>query len=150
MVELQIPMNMIGYRFDFRKVITAFGHSAAPSFGFLGDADCAMANQFDDTTVIFRRVDLGTHLGGQLAFVFQVGFPNHTGFVYGVRQRFFTIHVQSSVHRPDIDKGVGMIGRGTDHRVEIFLFQTLAPIDISLGLGKSFGGFIEIFLIHVT
>ena len=103
-------------------------------------ADGAFVDEGSDVIEIGMKVALGAALSGELTLILQVGFPDHAGFLHRVGQRLFPVNVQSTVHRPNGNKSVVMVWGAADHRVEIFLVQTLAPILVSFGFRKILAG----------
>jgi hypothetical protein len=58
--------------------------------------------------------------------------------------------VHATVHRPDVDEGMRVVGSGADDGVDIFLFEALSPVLICFSFGELIGGFCEVFGVDVT
>ncbi len=97
-------------------------------------ADRAAADQLDHAPVVVAGVNLRAHLRGELALVLEVRLADDAGLVHGVGQRLLAIDVLAAVHRPDVDEGVGVVGRRADNGVDVLLVEALAPVGVGLGL----------------
>ena len=69
----------------------------------------------------------------QLGFILEIVCANDAGFFHAICKRLFAIDVQAAIHRPIGDEGVSVIRRATNHRIEVLLFEALAPIGILFG-----------------
>ena len=86
----------------------------------------------------------------QLVFVLEISRPNQPRFFHGYAQRFFTIDVQSPVHGPVSNERMGKVGCAANHSIQIFLIQTLAPINVMFCFGKFFSSITQMFFINIT
>ena len=81
---------------------------------------------------------LRAHLGCQ--FLFAGECCDQACFFHGVRQRFFTVHMQTASQSAYGGRRVVMIRSGDDDRVQVLLFQQLPVIGIFSGTGVAAGG----------
>ena len=86
----------------------------------------------------------------QLVFVLEISRTNHPRFFNSYSQRFFTIDMQSPVHRPIGNKRMSKIRCAANHSIQIFLFQTLTPINVMFCFGKFFSSITQMFFINIT
>ena len=56
----------------------------------------------------------------------------------------------AAVHRPDVDKGMGVVDRRADYRIDVFLLKTPPPVNIRSRSGEFFGGRCKIILVYIT
>ena len=81
---------------------------------------------------------LSAHLRCDFVPILDVCLANHACFFNGVGERFFTVNVFAAIHGPDIDEGVGMISCRADNGINVPLFETSSPVNISFGPGELF------------
>jgi hypothetical protein len=140
-----------GRRLAFgRQVAGAADLTIAPGAGRLELADDAVADQFAHAVEIRHRMPLHADLCGKLVFLLHPVGPHHACLFNRDGQRLLAVDVQVAVERPVGDKGMRVIGRADDNRVEVLLLQTLPPIDVSLGLRETLERVRKAFLVDIA
>ena len=119
---------------------------AAPGQYFPHGADGARGDPLANLPGILARMALDAHLGTYARFRRNLGKPAR--LVYGVSKRFLTIDMLAGPHRRHGNNGMGMVGRGDDHGVNVLLLlQHHAVVFIHSCvriLVKRFGGIVRI------
>ena len=99
-------------------------------------ADHAGANPFVDERGALAGMALVAHLGDDLGALGRLA--QHAGLVDRPGQRLLHVDVLAQLHGRLGDHGVGVVGRGDDHAVDILLlFEHLAIIGVALRLAVS-------------
>ncbi|MBA7676531.1 hypothetical protein ES703_84773 [subsurface metagenome] len=56
----------------------------------------------------------------------------------------------AAVHRPDVDEGVGVVGRRADDGINVLLVEALAPVRVGFGPGEAPGCGGEGLVVYIT
>jgi len=58
--------------------------------------------------------------------------------------------MQTSIHGPVGDKSVRVVRGAADNRIQAFLIEALAPVNIMFGLRELLGGRGKVVLVHIA
>ncbi len=92
----------------------------------------------------------GDWLRGELVLVLEVVGADHADLFHAVAKRLLAVDMLAAVHAPVGHERVRVIGRAADHRLNVFLVQTLAPIYVLLGPRELLRAKSQVLLVHVT
>src|SRR5262245_43323381 len=150
--EQQVIMKSF-WRFAFGgQIAGAWQSTISPGTCFHQFTNGAVSDHFTDAIEIFMFMALGANLRGKFVFVLEIGCSNHSRFFDAIGQRLFTINMLASIHGPICNEGMRVIGGAANHRFNIFLFETLSPIDIlfSVWSFQLLGPKRQVLLINIT
>lgn len=140
------------------------GGGGAEGFGVAGDlvgavapgvdifelTDGAVADHFVEAVKIGMGVALGAVLGGEAVAVFEVGFADKAGFVDAFGDGLFAEDVETAIHGPDGNEGVGVVGGAADDGVEAGVIEAVAPVFVGFGMGKLGFGEGEVLGVYIA
>jgi len=106
-------------------------------------------DQFHHTAVVGMPWNLCAHLRGDASSL--GGFDDARGLRHVVSQWLFTIHRLLHLQRRQHGEGVGVLGGGDDHRVDVLLLviQTAVVFELRCG-GELLRGAIQVLLVDVA
>ena len=115
--------------------------------GDISDGPCI--NELLGTTHAFTRATLVAHLGHHLVFFGRFG--EHAGLIDIVRKGLLDIDVLAELHGGKRGHGMGVVGRGDGHGIDILrlLVQHLPEVLIDLRLRETFDGGPDLAIVHV-
>jgi len=122
----------------------------APHVHVLQRADRPVEDRLANPVEVRVRLALHAHLRSHLVLLLQVVRADHAGLFHTVGQRLLAVDVHPAIERPVRYEGVGMVRGAADDRVDIFLSETFAPVDVMLGIGEYLGGRREGLLVDVA
>ena len=146
-----VPIEVIGDRlgFELRGADRVDG-TPTPDVGLSYGTDRTRLDQFDNTTVVFRSVDLRTHLGRDPPLSLSVLVLHEPGLDDGVAQGFLTVHVLATAHRGDGGERVMVVRGADDHAVDLRVLDELSPIGEDAGVLEALLCTGERGSVHVT
>ena len=93
-------------------------------------------------------MDLGAHLRNAIRFLGEFG--DVPDFRDGAAEGFLAVYMFVGAHGGDTGDGMGVIGSGNHHRIEVLLLYQLAKILVGPGGGKLLRDRGEAVLVYVT
>ena len=135
--EPNIPVKKVRNRLLFQnRFPNRINRTIAPNVGFLHLADRPRLDQFHCTAIRIPSMNLRSHLGRNLTFLFGILFLHPPGLLYRMGKWFLTINMLPGSHRGDRCKRVMMIRRANDHRINFRVAHDFPPISRCFGILK--------------
>ncbi len=130
-VPIKIPWD--GCR-ELGVTFSSAGAGSDPDVDFADFADRTRADEFHNPAIVCASVNLGAHLRDPIRFAGKFG--NVPDFRDGAAKGLLTVDVFAGLHGGDTGDGMGVIGSGNHHCIQVLLLYQLAKILVGLGGGK--------------